>query len=81
MAFREAIGRLEGAGLQLHASPTKLGPEAAIVAENVEFYPTNTITKRDGYCRWRDVQELAPVTGLLVMSGRILIMAGELDEY
>lgn len=80
MAFKEDLGRLDGAGLQLSASPTKIGREAAVVAQNTEFWPHRTISKRQGYARWRDLRENFPITALVSMDGRFLIMAGELDE-
>ena len=80
MAFKEDLGRLDGAGLQLSASPTKIGREAAVVAQNTEFWPHRTISKRPGYTRWRNTQEVHPVTGVLGWEGNFLIMAGDLDE-
>ena len=80
MAFNEAPERLASAGLMLHLGPTKRGLVGAETAENVEVFPIATITKRDGYKRWRPIQENYPVTGLVRMDEKFLIMAGDLDE-
>lgn len=64
----------------LHLGPTKKGLVGAQTAENVEVFPIATVTKRPGYKRWLAVQENYPVTGLVRMNDKFLIMAGDLDE-
>ena len=80
MAFNEVPERLINAGLYLQLGPTKRGLVGGSIAENVEVFPIATVKKRDGYKRWRPYQESYPVTGLVKMEGKFLIMAGDLDE-
>lgn len=80
MAFNEVPERLINAGLYLQLGPTKKGLVGGSIAENVEVFPIATIKKRGGYRRWIEVQEGYPVTNLVHMEGKYLIMAGDLDE-
>jgi hypothetical protein len=79
LAFESGLRKLTEAGLALHVGPTKKGLAAASVAQNVELFPSATITKRPGYRRWLHVREDYPVTGLVRIGDKYLIMAGDLD--
>jgi len=81
LAFKEVPERLVEAGLMLHLGPTKKGLVGGLIADNVELYPMATVTKRGGYRRWRTVHENYPVTNLVRFDDKLLIMAGDLDEY
>lgn len=82
MGLAEVKIGLEGAGLKLDASPTRISPAAALIADNVEYWPRAAISKRGGYDRYLDgTRENYPVTGLVVMSEKQVVLAGDVDEF
>lgn len=79
MAYKEQVDRVAGATLVLRASPTRIGT-AGLIAENVEFWPRATISKRGGFRRFMEVRENYPVTAIVNIGEHYLVMAGDLDE-
>ncbi len=80
MAFKESLARLESATLHLRTAITRLPPYSGVVADNVEFYPRATISKRPGFRRRVDEQLGQPITAYVEMDNKELLVGVDVDE-
>jgi hypothetical protein len=75
----EQKGKLAGAGLRLDLGITHMPAPVGLEANNVEFRPEGSISKRPGLQRFSLVAMGAPVTCFLEAGGVYLTAAGNVD--
>lgn len=61
------------------SSLTRMPSGAAVIARNTDLGRRDSIAKRSGYRRWRDIDMAAPITLITVIATQILTVAGNVD--
>lgn len=79
MALGEFVERFAQAGLVQDFSLTRMPPGSAVVAKNTDIGRRDSIAKRGGYRRWRDIDMGQIVTLVTVLGDESLIIGGNVD--
>lgn len=60
-------------------SLTRMPSGAAVIAKNCDIGRRDSIAKRSGYRRWRDIYMAAPIMLVTVVGEHIITVAGDVD--
>lgn len=79
LALAEFLERFTQAGLVQDFSLTRMPPGSAVIAKNCDIGRRDSISKRGGYRRWRDIDMGRMITLVTVIGDESLIIAGDVD--
>ena len=81
MANVETLERFANAGLALRSAPTRIPSGGAVIAQNVFYGHKGSLNSRPGYTHHLPIALGAPISMVLQIDGRTLLVAGsQVDE-